>query len=122
MSGADAKLGNALGPVMLVIMVGNNDLRRAGSGGGGSGARSPMVDDGSNSFEQELQVDLTYRHAVGFVIDERQVGPASGDNRAASERAGRLDHDLAEICRRANAAEAKVDGWVAVLEERLQLS
>ena len=41
--------------------------------------------------------------------------------RAATECAGRLDHDLAEVCWRADTTEAEVNGWLTGIKEGIQL-
>src|SRR5215475_8282901 len=104
---------DALGPVVLVVMLRDDDLGRAGSRGPGSGARAAVVDDGGDSFEQRLLVDLADDQAIGFVVYQRQVGPSTGHDRTAPERTGRLDHHPAEVLRRAVAAETEVDGRLA---------
>src|SRR5262245_46899662 len=68
--GADAEVVDALGPVVLVVVLGDNDLWRAGSCSCGSGARTTMVDDGCNPLEQLLMVDLADCQAVGFIVNE----------------------------------------------------
>ena len=49
--GSDAEVVDTLGPVVLVVVLGNDDLRCAGSRGCGRGARAAVVDDGGNPFE-----------------------------------------------------------------------
>ena len=119
--GSDTEVADALGPVVLVVVLRDDDLRCAGLRGCGRGSRSAVVDDGCDAFEQLLLVDLADGQAVGFVVHECQVGPPTGYNRTASERTGRLYHHLSEVYRRADAAEADVDGRFAGVEEFLQL-
>ena len=45
MRDAGTELLNAFGPVMLVVVLGNDDLRRAGTCRGGGGARTAVVHD-----------------------------------------------------------------------------
>jgi hypothetical protein len=56
--GSDAEVVDALDPVVLVVMLRDDDLGRAGSRGCGGGARAAVVDDGRDSLEQRLLVDL----------------------------------------------------------------
>lgn len=117
----DAKLLDPGCPVMLVVMLRDDNLRCATSRGGMRGPCTTMVDDGSNLFKQRLMVDLTDGNTIRFVVHECQVRPAAKENCATSKCAGRLDHYAVEVFRRVDAAEAEVDGWIAGVEEHLQL-
>jgi hypothetical protein len=39
------------------------------------------MDDGGDTLEQRLLIDLADRQTVGFVVQERQVGPPAGQPR-----------------------------------------
>ena len=49
---SDAELVDTLGPVVLVVVLGDDDLRDAGLRGCGRGARAAVVDDGGDPFER----------------------------------------------------------------------
>lgn len=68
-----------------------------------------------------LLVDLADDEAVVPVVDQGQVGPAAGDQRAAAQRADRLDGHPGDDLRGAHAAEAYVHRWCAGVQEHLQL-
>lgn len=91
----------------------------AGPGGRRRGARAAVVHDCGHPAEQCLLVDLADGEAVVLVVDQAQVGPASGDEYAAALRADRLDGHLGDVRRRVHghAAEAHVHRRFAGVQE-----
>lgn len=49
--GSDAEVVDALGPVVLVVVLRDDHLGCAGSRGCGGGARAAVVDDGGEAFK-----------------------------------------------------------------------
>ena len=97
--GADAEVGHPAGPVGLVRDLGDHHLWRAGPCGRRRGARAAVMHDGGHPAEQCLVVDLADGEAVVPVVDQRQVGPAAGEERAAALPADRLDGDPGDVLR-----------------------
>ena len=83
MRAADLELLDTLGPVVLVVHLGNDHLGCASESGGAGCARPTMVDDRGDPLEERLLVDLADDQAVGCVVGERQIGPAPGYDRPA---------------------------------------
>ena len=117
----DTQLGHPARPVRLVRYLRHHHLRRAGPGGRRRRARTAVVHDGGHPREQCLMVDLADDEAVVPVVDQRQVGPAAGDDRATALRADRLDGDPGDVLRGAHTAEAHVHRRRACVQERLQV-
>nr|WP_164313967.1 hypothetical protein [Streptomyces sp. SID12501] len=118
--GADPEVVEALCPVVLVDVLGDDQLGCPGTGRRGGGARAAVVDDGGDSSEGCLLVDLVDGQAVGFAVQQGEVGPASGRDRAAAVGAGGADHARTQALRGPDAAEAGVDGRFTGVEELLQ--
>jgi hypothetical protein len=91
-----------------VVVLRDDHLGYPRSGGRGGGA----------AREERLLVDLADGYAVGLVVQQGQLGLSPGDDCAAAERSGLLDHRLAQTFGRTDAAEAEVHGWLAGIEER----
>ena len=119
--GSDPEVVNTLCPVVLVVDLGHDDLGCSGLRGYGRGPRATVMHCGGDPPEERLQVDLPDGQAAGFVVRQCHAGPPTGHDRTTPERAGRLDHRLAEVLWSARTAEAEVDRWLAGVEERLQL-
>ncbi len=83
---SDPEVVDSLCPVVLVVELGYDDLGCSGSRGCGCGARPAVVHDGGDPLEKRLLVDLSDGQAVGFVVQQCQVGPPAGHDRAAAER------------------------------------
>ncbi len=107
----------------LIVGLRDGDLRGAGSRGEDRRARAGVVDDDGDPCEERVQVRLADDEAVGFVLQHRHVGPSGGDDGTTADRARGVDsaRHLAELLRRAHAAEAKVDGRLAGVEKRFQV-
>lgn len=86
---------NPLCPIGLIVALGDDDLGDAGSCGGDRGACAAVVDDGGHSWEEGLLVYLAEGQAVGGVVEEGEVGPAAGDDRAAAE--GSVDSTMTRL-------------------------
>src|ERR1700738_2526825 len=71
---SDSELVDSSGPVVLVVVLGDDDLGRPGSRGRGCGACAAMVHDGGDPLEECLLVDLSDGQAVGVIILEGLVG------------------------------------------------
>ena len=67
-SHTDAKITDALGPVVLVVVLGNDDLRHARSRSGGRGTRAAVVNDGRDPSEEQLLIDLVDSQTVGPLV------------------------------------------------------
>jgi hypothetical protein len=80
--------------------------------------------DGGDATKKCLLIDLADAEAVASIIDQPQLGPAARDDRAATLRANRLDHDLRRVLPglQRHAAEAHVDRRRAGIEELQQLA
>jgi hypothetical protein len=76
MRDAYAELTDAVCEIVLVVVVRHDHLGCSGSRGCGCGAGAAVVDDGSDTREECLQVDLRDGQAVGFVVKQCQAGPA----------------------------------------------
>jgi hypothetical protein len=120
--GSDSEVLDSLCEVGLVVHLRDDDLRRSSAGGRGRCPGAAVVHDRGDPPEQRLLIDLADGQAVGFAVHEGQVGPTLEHDRAATERAGRLDHGAAELLRRTDTAESEVDGRFARFEERFQLA
>ena len=92
MCSADAKITDALGPVVLVVVLGDDDLQCARSRGRSRGAGTAVMDNGRDSRKEGLLVDLADGQAVGPVVCGQHVRPSTRHHQAASEDAGGLDH------------------------------
>jgi hypothetical protein len=102
--------------------LGYHHLRSAGPGGRRRRTRAAVVHDSGHSSKQCLLVDLADGEAVVPVVDQRQVSPAAGDERAAAPRADRLNGDPGDVLREpAHAAEAHIHRWFVGVQERHQL-
>ena len=67
---SDSEVVDSLCEVVLIVVLGDDDLGRSGSGGRGCGACATVVDDGGDSFEQRLLVDLSDGQAVRLIVHE----------------------------------------------------
>lgn len=68
MRGSDAEALDLACPVVLVVVMRDDDLRRTGMRGCGCRASATVVDDGSDAWEEGSQVDLADVKAVGRVV------------------------------------------------------
>ena len=66
----DAKPIDPLGPVVLIVVIGDHHLRHAGKRGCGCRSGAAVMNDGSNLREQPMHVDLANREAIGFVFNQ----------------------------------------------------
>jgi hypothetical protein len=68
--GADPEFADSSGEVVLVVVLGNDDLGCPGPGGRGGGPRAAVVHDGGDPREERLLVDVSDRDAVGFIVGQ----------------------------------------------------
>jgi hypothetical protein len=61
---------DSLRPVVLIVVIRDHDLWRAGERRCGRRSRAAVVRDGSNAREQCVHVDLADREAVSFVLNK----------------------------------------------------
>src|SRR5262245_9160380 len=121
MSDSNPEFLHSLRPVVLVVDLRNDNLRRARHGGGGCRAGPAMVDDRSHAWEEMLLIDLVDRQAVGGILRERELGPSTRPHRRPAGRSSRRHQRLADAWRGPSAAEAEVDRRLTLIEKRLQL-
>ena len=67
MRGSDAQVMYPLCPVMLVVHLGNDDLRCARRRSESRSACTAVVDDGRDTREERLKVDLVDGKAIGII-------------------------------------------------------
>jgi len=67
---SDSEVVDSLCEVVLIVVLGDDDLGCTGSRGRGCGAGAAVVVDGGDSFEQRLLVDLSDGQAVGFMVHQ----------------------------------------------------
>ena len=73
---------DSLSPVMLIVDLRDDDLRRAGQSGYGGGAGAAVVHDGGNAREEDLLVHLADGEAVGLVVHKRDTSARRPSARA----------------------------------------
>jgi len=106
---------------MLVVHLGHDDLGCSSLSGKGGGARATVVYYSGDPSEERPQVNFPDGKTVGLAVRECHAGPPARYDCPAAGRARGLDDGLAHVPWSAHTAEAEVNGWLAGVEERLQL-
>ena len=70
MRDANAKLFDAPGPVVLIIMLRNEHLWHAAACGSMRGPGAAVMDNGRYMFEQRLMIHLSDGDAIGSIIQD----------------------------------------------------
>ena len=106
---------------MLIVVLGNDNLRCSGTRGSGGRPCSPVMNDGCHALKECALVDFADRETIGSVIDQRELRPAARQNRAQADGASRFDHRATELPRRPDTPESEVDRRISGIEKHLDL-
>src|SRR3954468_3389164 len=119
--GSGPELHDSAGPIELVAEHRCDDLGDTGAGCGCGGPGAAVMDDCRDPRKEDVVAYIAHGHAVGCIVNELEIGPASRDDDPAAHSTGGADQATSRIPCGGHAAEADKDRRFPTFEERFEV-